>query len=303
VSPAAEHDRRRGAFVAAMAGAGTRSRVGAWLFASAIGCGGSVGVAPVAGDPAEPPVSGDQAAALAIEPEPTPAPESEPEPVATDRAPAPDPAPPSVPSHADLDPDNDAEVGPPPALDDCEARLVEAGVTWKPARIGVGRKVDGVYTCGSPQVVRYRAGPGKIAYSTSPLLTCRMALALADFERIVQEEAERELGRRIAKIEHLGTYNCREMAAYDLISEHSFANAIDLRRFHLQGGGTVDVLKDFRPKDDAPSDPKTKFLRGLGHRLYDEGVFSVVVTPFFDALHRNHIHVDLARYRVDGSRP
>ena len=45
------------------------------------------------------------------------------------------------------------------------------------------------------------------------------------------------------------------------------------------------------------------FLRGLANRLYDEGVFSVVVTPYFDNLHRNHIHVDLARYRVDGSRP
>jgi hypothetical protein len=150
--------------------------------------------------------------------------------------------------------------------------------------------------------VRYRSGPEKIAYSTSPLLTCGMALALADFERIVQEEAERELGRRVIRIEHLGTYNCREMAAYDLISEHSFANGIDLRRLHLQGGDTVDVLKHFRPEVNPATDPKSKFLRRLANRLYDK-VFSVVVTPFFDALHRNHIHVDLARYRVDGTRP
>lgn len=212
--------------------------------------------------------------------------------------------PPAGSVHADLDPDNDAEVGPPEALPDCEARLAEAGITWRAARIGVGRKRDGVYTCGAPQVVRYRAGPEKITYSkSSPLLTCGMALALADFERIVQEEAERELGRRVVEIEHLGTYNCREMAAYDLISEHSFANGIDIRRLRLQGGDVVDVLKHFRPEDDPASDPKSKFLRRLANRLYDEKVFSVVVTPFFDALHRNHIHVDLARYRVDGSRP
>jgi len=28
----------------------------------------------------------------------------------------------------------------------------------------------------------------------------------------------------------------------------------------------------------------------------------VVLTPFFDRLHRDHLHLDLARYRVDGTR-
>ena len=41
----------------------------------------------------------------------------------------------------------------------------------------------------------------------------------------------------------------------------------------------------------------------MANRLYDEGAFSVVITPFFDSLHRDHFHLDQARYRVDGSRP
>lgn len=296
--------------VAAMSGARTRGSIarrvatrwiGGIVLAGATSCGGSVGTAPVADLVEAPQPEAGPAEPAVKSPEPTPA-AAPVEPVQAEPARVPEKiAEPT--GHADLDPDNDQDIGPPPVIDDCEARLAEADVKWKAARIGVGRKVDGVYTCGSPQVVRYRSGPEKIAYSTSPLLTCGMALALADFERIVQEEAERELGRRVTKIEHLGTYNCRQMAAYDLISEHSYANAIDLRRFHLEGGGTVDVLKDFRPADDAPADPKTRFLRALSSRLYDERIFSVVVTPFFDALHRNHIHVDLARYRVDGSRP
>ena len=194
-------------------------------------------------------------------------------------------------------------VGPPLPIDDCEERLAAAGVTFKPARIGTSRPKNGVVTCGAEQVVRFKRGPGGIAYGTAPLLTCSMALALADFERIAQDEAERELGSRIVRIDHLGTYNCREMKAYDLISEHSFANGIDLRRFHLANGKSVDVLADFRPAEDPPQRPATRFLRTLANRLYDEEVFSVVVTPFFDALHKNHIHCDLARYRVDGSRP
>lgn len=207
-------------------------------------------------------------------------------------------------THADFDPDNDDVVGPPTPLEGCHEDLAEAGVTFKKARIGLGREQDGVYTCGAEQVVRYRGGPESIEYSRAPLLTCRMALALADFEAIAQEEAERELGTRIEKIDHLGTYNCRKMVAYDLISEHSFANGIDLRRFHLEDGRSVTVLEHFQPGvDDDGADAEARFLRGLSRRLYDEGVFSVVVTPYFDSLHRNHIHVDLARYRVDGSRP
>ncbi len=206
--------------------------------------------------------------------------------------------------HADLDPDNDEEIGPPPPIEDCEQRLADVGITYKPARIGLGRKQNGVYTCGSKQVVRVRRGPGKIKYSkSSPLLTCGMALALADFERVAQEVAQRHIGARITQIDHLGTYNCRKMAAYDLISEHSYANGFDLRRFHFANGKTAGVLEDFKPALDSPDAPETLFLRELSNRLFDEAIFSVVVTPYFDRLHRNHIHVDLARYRVDGSRP
>lgn len=235
--------------------------------------------------------------------EPTPAPDPPPPPPPEPES-EPEPEPEQISwGHADLDPDNDDIVGPPAPLDDCEARLEAAGVTFKPSRIGVGGERDGVYTCGAHQVVRLKQGPGAITYSSKPLLTCTMALALADFERIAQEEAERILGARITAIHHLGTYNCRKMVNYDLISEHSFANGIDLARFELDSGETISVEDHFLPELDSPSDPKTLFLRTLANRLYDEEVFSVVVTPYFDRLHHNHIHVDLARYRVDGSRP
>jgi hypothetical protein len=244
------------------------------------------------------PGEADRAAAPAAEPAPASAPTAVSTPAP---APAPAPAPPA--GHADLDPTNDFVVGPPAPLPECEQRLADAGVRFEAARIGVGKPRDGVTICGAEQVVRYRSGPGAIAYHKRPLLTCGMALAMADFERIVQEEAERILGERVAKIDHLGTYNCREMAKYDWVSEHSFANAIDLRNFHLVDGDIVSVLDHFRPREPDADDPKTVFLRTVARRLFDEHVFSNVITPYFDELHRNHLHVDLARYRVDGSSP
>ncbi len=230
-----------------------------------------------------------------------PLPESLPQPP-PEAAPEPTPKRPSY-GHADLDPDNDDIVGPQPEIEGCHERLEELGIAFKPARIGVGHKRDGVYTCGAHQVVRIKRGPGKIKYSSWPMLTCQMAIAWSDFERIVQEEAERELGSRVVKIEHMGTYNCRDMALYDLISEHSFANGIDLKRFHLANGKQVDVKKHFQPRELEPPTPESRFLRSLSRRLYDEDVFSNVITPYFDRVHHNHIHVDLARYRVDGTRP
>ncbi len=252
----------------------------------------------------------DPAPVEAVEVQDAPLPrQAAPKAPAPERAPTVDPAPPPEPDrprgHADLDPDNDSVVGPPDAPVDCQARLTDAGVSFKPARIGLSRKrEDGVATCGAHEVVRFRSGPGEIEYSRSPLLTCGMAIALADFERIVQDEAERVLGTRVERIDHLGTYNCRKMVNYDLISEHSFANGIDLRRFHLQDGRTVTVLEHFSPKvADADAEPEALFLRGLSRRLYDEDIFSVVLTPAFDRLHRNHFHLDMARYRVDGTVP
>jgi len=215
----------------------------------------------------------------------------------------PKPAPPADFGHADLDPGNDQVLGPPEPLADCESRLADAGVVWKKGKIKLKDKREGVYTCGSHQAVWVKGGRAGIRYSSSPLLSCPMAIALADFEQIVQEEAQRHFGVNVERIDFMSTYACRKMARFDMISEHSFANAIDIRRFRLEGKKTVDVLDDFHPEQDDTKDPKALFLRIVANRLYDENVFSTVLTPYFDRLHRNHFHLDLARYRVDGSRP
>jgi hypothetical protein len=288
---------------------GTRSSVWVCAIGLVLACGGPAGGvaeasrAPspsLAADTPSAPSRPDDVPAVRVEDgQPGVDPADDP---AAERDSVPSPAP-TRRGHADLDPTNDLVLGPPAPIEDCEARLGAAKVTFKPARIGTSREVDGVPMCGAKQAVRVKRGPGAIKYSSSPLLTCTMALALADFERIAQEEAERAFASRIVAIEHLGTFNCREMAMYDLVSEHSFANGLDLRRFTLANGTVIDVLKHFRPADAEPPDAKSRFLRTLANRLFDEEVFSVVVTPFFDRMHRNHIHVDLARYRVDGSRP
>lgn len=206
------------------------------------------------------------------------------------------------PGLADTNPDNDDVVAPPEPLAECEARLRAAGVTFASATLPLREQRRG-YTCGAEQVVLYRSGPGAIRYNGAPLLTCGMALALADFERLLQEEAQHHLGKRVVRAEHGGTYSCRKMSRFStMVSEHSYGNAIDLRSFTLEDGRRVDVKRHFGRVDRDPADARARFLRGVARRAYDDGVFSVVLTPYFDRLHHDHFHLDLARYRVDGTR-
>ena len=202
---------------------------------------------------------------------------------------------------ANLDPDDDYVVAPPEPVEDCEARLEAAGVEFSSSRIPVHENKSGDFMCGAEQIVRYTRGPEKIRWRGSPKMTCAMALALARFETAIQEEAVEHLGARVAKIVHMGTYNCREMAEYPgWVSEHSYANALDVKAFVLANGRQVSVLDGWKATGKR-GQAERDFLEALGHRAYDERHFSVVLTPAFDRLHRNHFHLDLARYRVDGN--
>jgi hypothetical protein len=204
---------------------------------------------------------------------------------------------------ADVDPEDDFVVAPPDVIPDCEARLRDAGVKFAPAELPIKAATAKRPTCGTPQAVVYLRGPAGVRYNVAPVVSCGMALGLARFELALNQEAERYLGQKVARVEQGGTYNCRKMARFDFVSEHAYANAIDIRSVTLRNGRKVSVLGGFGKLEGVPRRPESLFLRSLANRLFDEGTFSVVITPFFDALHRDHIHLDLARYRRDGSRP
>jgi len=191
-------------------------------------------------------------------------------------------------------------MGPPDSIPDCEARLTAANVEFRSATLAWVKK--GSITSGAPQVVQYLKGPNNLRIVPPPLVTCNLALALGRFEAVLNRTAEEVLGSRVVSISQGGTYSCRMMARFQVVSEHSYANAIDLYSFRLADGRTISVLQHFGDPKREPTTKEGRFLRELSHRVFDEFVFSVVVTRVYDELHRNHIHVDMAHYRVDGSR-
>jgi hypothetical protein len=189
---------------------------------------------------------------------------------------------------------------PPEVPADAEAQLKAARARFRawPARpVKLGDKA----LCEVPQGVAISRGPSGLRYSKPARVNGAFALRLVRFEAVVQEEAKAAFGRRVVGLEQLGTYACRTMAAYpDWVSEHSFANAIDVAAFVLEGGRRVRVETDWIRKDREATTSQGRFLRRLARRLYDEAVFSVVLTPSFDRRHHNHFHLDGAGYRVDG---
>jgi len=133
---------------------------------------------------------------------------------------------------------------------------------------------------------------GKTKLDNSPLLTCRMALQLSKFEhRTLQPNAQRILGARVIRLKHIGTYNCRSMRQYQgLLSQHAFANAIDVSGFVLDDGRVINVEKDWNG-----AGRKSRFLKAINSSACSS--FRVSVTPDGDANHFNHIHWDVGPYR------
>jgi len=186
----------------------------------------------------------------------------------------------------------------PPA--ECQATLRASGMKFSAWPLRPSTMPNGV-VCEAPEGIAVRRGP-TLRYQPGARVNCAFAQRLVRFEKIVDEEARAVLHSPVRAIVQLGTYNCRRMAAYpDLVSEHSFANAIDIASFILRNGRRVNVERDWVPAAKPAPTAAAQFLRRLTRRLYDESVFSVVLTPSYDRHHRNHLHLDGAAYTVDGT--
>jgi len=124
------------------------------------------------------------------------------------------------------------------------------------------------------------------------LMSCGLASRLDDFaHEVVEPLAREELGRRVVRINHLGSYSCRGINGGSHLSQHALGRAIDIAGFRLSDGSTVSVEHDWNEPG-----PKRLFLRHLARRAC--GYFSVVLTPDSNAEHYNHIHLDIGPDRL-----
>ncbi len=132
-----------------------------------------------------------------------------------------------------------------------------------------------------------------LRYGSRILLQCPAMAALILWERQVLGPAAERYGKKLTAVRHLGTYACRNRnnRREGRRSEHATANAIDVAGFTFADGSSVSVAKDWN--DDGA---KGRFL----HEVRDGAcrAFNVVLSPDYNAAHRNHFHFDMGRWVI-----
>lgn len=145
--------------------------------------------------------------------------------------------------------------------------------------------------CGYAGAVNLRESG--VRYGSHVLLQCPAMAALILWERQVLGSAAERYGKKLVRVRHFGTYSCRntDHRREGRRSEHATANAIDIAAFVFEDGSSISVAKDW--KDDGA---KGRFL----HEVRDGAcrAFNVVLSPDYNAAHRNHFHLDMGPQAV-----
>jgi hypothetical protein len=132
-----------------------------------------------------------------------------------------------------------------------------------------------------------------VSYGGGVLLRCAAAASLVLWERhVLQQEAERVMGKKVSAIRSFGTFSCRNVnhQKQGRLSQHATANALDIASFTFEDGSTASVLKDWGKGE------RGQFLRGVRDGACR--FFGGVLSPDYNAAHANHFHFDMGWWKI-----
>ena len=182
-------------------------------------------------------------------------------------------------------------------LNDCHYSLADRGVAFEPtirAAETPDERPDLVDACSveDPVWVLSPVFGVELKYydgSATPrtLASCDMAHALAD-------TIEDVVGEGVTSLLHIGTYNCRAIAGTSDLSQHSYADAIDIYGFEFDDGETWTLVDHWEHGTTSFSTDAARFLYEAAYRWYDDRIWNIILTPNYNAAHDNHFHVDLS---------
>lgn len=171
----------------------------------------------------------------------------------------------------------------------CLRRLERLGARFEAmAALGNGQ-------CSAPRPLSVTALADGVALEPAATLSCRAAEALARWTTEVQVAARETFDDGLKSLNLGGTYVCRGQN-HDTdakLSEHSFANAIDVMGYGFAKRAGLKVTAS------PAGSPEAAFLDRV--RASACGFFRTVLGPGSDAAHGNHLHLDL-RERNAGHR-
>ena len=130
-----------------------------------------------------------------------------------------------------------------------------------------------------------------LALTRPARIDCGTATALDDWVRNgVIPTVGRRGGGPVA-LQVAGSYACRTRnhVAGAKMSEHALGHAIDISAINLADGGALTVASDWNRGTEG------QMLKALWKAAC--GPFGTVLGPESDSYHRDHLHLDTARYR------
>lgn len=146
--------------------------------------------------------------------------------------------------------------------------------------------------CSLRNAVRVQAT--QLAVGEAFALSCPSAVALALWEHhVVLPAARRHFGAKPERLEHFGSYACRNLYGRPGAprSRHASADALDVAGFVLGSGRRVSVARDWHGDDDA-----ARFLHEVQGGAC--AFFDAVLGPDYNRAHADHLHLDRGPARV-----
>ncbi len=128
----------------------------------------------------------------------------------------------------------------------------------------------------------------RVTLSQPATLNCAMAGELARWAARIDAYTEATLNSGVAEVLSGTSYFCRarnNVEGAD-ISEHGFGNALDVTGFVLEDGTRISLPDDW--DDDSAEAGAMQLAHGTAC-----GFFTTVLGPEANALHRDHLHLDL----------
>jgi len=164
----------------------------------------------------------------------------------------------------------------------CEILLAQANARQL---IRTQSVADSAGECPLSDVVRVRSF-GRVSLSSSFLASCPLALSSALFiNQQARPLTETMMGSSLSRVEHLGSFACRNIYHRPNArrSEHATAQALDISGFTLENGQRISVLRGW---ENATSGP---WLRAMLDASC--GYFGNALGPDYNAAHANHFHL------------
>ncbi len=131
-------------------------------------------------------------------------------------------------------------------------------------------------------------GARAVQFSQTAIVNCQMAGELARWLERVDAYTAAMFNAGLAEVKTGTSYMCRgrnRVADAD-ISEHGFGNALDVTGFMLTDGTEIGLPDDWTGKSPAARTMHLAHDAACGH-------FTTVLGPEANALHADHLHLDL----------